>query len=143
MARRLSFGRQPDGSIDLRVSRPGFDAALADVNDFGKISFAASRGANSRIVQAGQIFSLDTPTSIGSWTEEPPVIFAYKQAGGEQYLDNYDQYVGGTALQPVLYTGTSFAGIVSTTTLKIIRCAAAAGATSPPAMPTVNFMAIE
>lgn len=141
MSRRLSFGRQPDGTIDFRVSRPGFDAALADVNDVAKISFAASRGPNSRVVQAGQITAVDTAASIGTWTEPPPLIFAYNDAGA-QYLDNYDRYTGGTTFQPVEFIGTSFVAVISTTTITMRRCVAFSGGT-PPAMPPVNFMVID
>lgn len=142
MARRLSFGRQPDGTIDFRVSRSGFDAALDDVNDVAKISFAASRGPNSQVVQAGQITAVGTPASIGTWAEPPPLIIAYND--GSQYLDNYDRYIAGQPLQPIEFIGTSFVGVISTTTLTMLRCVAfPQGSNTPPPMPPVNFMVIE
>ena len=118
MTRRIVMGRI--GTVyDLRISRPGFDAATADVNNNRQISFSALRDANAKAVSAGEISSIFTAVSLGtSYSLPPPCIFSLKR-GGRMVIDHMArQYFTGD-FEVGWWDGTPYALIVTNTTVRV------------------------
>lgn len=92
MARRVVMGRMSNGTYDLRISRPGFDAMTADVNNVRQISFSAQRTATSRVASAGEISALDTWKSFGHTFDDPPPVLALLKRGSYVITDLYQEY---------------------------------------------------
>lgn len=87
MARRIFAGLMPDGSYDVRISRPGFDAKTADVNDPKKISFAASRIANAFVSEVVSIANLNTWVSFTkSYSDVPRPLVSILRNGETHFL---------------------------------------------------------
>lgn len=86
MARRVVMGRMSNGSYDLRISRRGYDALTADVNNDRQISFSAQRTASAKVGAAGQIADLETWVSFGkTFDVPPPTLAALKRSNRIHY----------------------------------------------------------
>lgn len=111
MARRIVMGTIPGVMYDVRISRPGFDAMTADVNNPRQISFAASRWANARVASAGEIGSLDSWKSFGVTFDEPPPLLALLKRGSYVITDLYQEYPRSSGYQ----RGSGFTIVVQRT----------------------------
>lgn len=91
MARRLVLG-----NADFRISRPGFDAATANVADRSQISFALSRDVMGRVASAGDVTALNSLVAFAEvFSDPPPVIFGVVRSGYVM-IDDYNRQVGGS-----------------------------------------------
>lgn len=117
MARRVVMGRMNDGSYDLRISRPGYDAMAANVNDVRQISFSAQRAATSRVASAGEISALDTWKSFGATFDDPPPVLALLKRGSYVITDMYQEYPRSDGYQ----RGSGFTIVVQSTRLLATR----------------------
>lgn len=90
MTRRLVAGSIPGYGVDVRISRPGFDAMTADPNDLMQISFAASRFGMAKFGVAG-LLSPGGSAAVGPYADAvPPLVGIYR--GGQMFIDDYVRY---------------------------------------------------
>ncbi|MCB5173637.1 hypothetical protein [Microvirga lenta] len=116
MARRVVMGNI-GGVYDLRISRPGYDAMTADVNNVRQISFSAQRSATSRVASAGEISSLDTWKSFGHTFDDPPPVLALLKRGSYVITDLYQEYPRPNGYQ----RGSGFTVVVQSNRLLATR----------------------
>lgn len=108
MARRVVMGRISGSTFDVRISRPGYDALTANVNNQRQISFSALRAANARVASAGEVSSLNTWKSFGQTFANPPPMLALLKRGNFVITDLYQRFTHPTGY---LY-GTPFCLVV-------------------------------
>ncbi|KFG68709.1 hypothetical protein [Microvirga sp. BSC39] len=121
MARRVVMGRMPNGTYDVRISRRGFDALTADVNNERQISFSAQRVARAKVGAAGFASALGAWVSLGkTFPNSPPTLMAYKTGGRvlfNQY--RYFEYNGGS--NNGVFYGSDTCLVVQANRVKLIR----------------------
>lgn len=107
-------------TYDLRISRAGYDAATASINDNRQISFSAQRDGNAKAVSVGQITSLFTSVSLGTtYALPPPCLFALKSSG-EMVIDQIErEYFTTVGGESAWVDGTPYCLIVSQTTVRV------------------------
>jgi hypothetical protein len=119
MARRVVMGRMPNGSYDLRISRRGFDALAANVNDPRQISFSAQRAARAKVGAAGFASSLGAWVGLGkTFAYPPPTIMAFKTGG--RVIFNHYQYLPTDTSNGVFF-GSPVCLVVQPGQVRIIR----------------------
>jgi hypothetical protein len=121
MARRVVMGRMSNGTYDVRISRKGFDAMTADVNNDHQISFSAQRTARAKVGAAGQISGQNNWVNFGRTFDNPPPTLAALKRGGRIYFDYYDYLPNPTGGNGVYY-GTPFCLVVQQSRVRAIKC---------------------
>ncbi len=120
MARRMVLGNFGGGVLDFRISRPGFDALTANVNDRSQISFALSRDVMGRVASAGDIQALNSWVTFSeAFPAPPPVLFGALRGGGV-YIDEYTRINGNSGRYQ---DGTPHCAVVSTTGIMVTTAA--------------------
>lgn len=112
MARRMVLGNFGGGVLDFRISRPGFDALTANVNDRSQISFALSRDVMGRIASAGKVQALNTWVSFSEAFPAPPPLLFGQLKGGGVLINEYNRIQGNSGR---FQDGTPYCAAVSTT----------------------------
>lgn len=121
MARRVVMGRMPDGSYDLRISRRGFDALAANINDPRQISFSAQRAARAKVGAAGVASAQDVWVGLGrAFAYPPPTIMAFK-TGGRVIFNHYLYLPSSGGSNNAVRFGTPVCLVVRADSVKIIR----------------------
>jgi len=92
MARRVVMGNIPGVGYDVRISRPGYDALTANVNDIRQISFSANRAGSARVAAAGEFGAMDAWHPLGHAYPAPPPILVLLKRGGYVMTDTYEEY---------------------------------------------------
>lgn len=120
MARRMVLGHFGGGVVDFRISRPGFDAMTANVNDRSQISFALSRDVMGRVASAGSVNALNSAVAFSeTFPAPPPVLFGTVRSSGT-YIDEYRRITGsGGRYQD----GTPYCAVVTTTNIRVTNAA--------------------
>jgi hypothetical protein len=117
MARRIVMGNI-GGAYDLRISRRGFDAMAADVNNDKQISFSALRASRAKVGAAGNIAGLNDWVSFGRTFDNPPPTLAAIKRGGRVYFNLY------TFINPSDgdFYGNPFTLVVQANRCKAVNC---------------------
>jgi hypothetical protein len=118
MARRIVMGMMSNGSYDLRISRRGFDALTADVNNDRQISFSAQRAARAKVGAAGNVAGLNSWVNFGRTFDYPPPTLAAIKRGGRIYFNMY------TYINPSdgSFFGSPFTLVVQANRCKAVNC---------------------
>ncbi|MGA0595389.1 hypothetical protein [Enterovirga sp. CN4-39] len=111
MPRRILIG-EIAGQVDCRISRPGYDAALDDVNDRKKISFAASRPSYGQVAAAGFITGVNTWHVFEQAFGNIPVVMFTIKRGGSQLTGEVSRYTRPYAGPAMYRDGTPYVVVV-------------------------------
>lgn len=114
------MGRMSNGSYDVRISRKGYDAMTADVNNDRQISFSAQRAARAKVGAAGQVSGLNSWVSFGKTFTNPPPTLAALKRGGRVYF-NFFEYLGAPGGGNGIWQGTPFTLMVEENRVRAVK----------------------
>lgn len=118
MARRIVMGQMSNGTYDLRISRKGFDALTADVDNDRQISFSAQRSARAKVGAAGNISGLNTWVSFGRSFDNPPPTLGALKRSGRVYFNLYEYLTPSEGN----FFGNLYTLVVQENRCKVVKC---------------------
>jgi hypothetical protein len=116
----MVLGHFGGGVVDFRISRPGFDAMTANVNDRSQISFALSRDVMGRVASAGKVQALNSWVAFSEAFPAPPPLLFGTLRGGGVYIDEYRRFQGNSGRYQ---DGTPYCAVVSITGVLVTTAA--------------------
>jgi len=117
MARRIVMGNI-GGAYDLRISRKGYDALTADVNNDRQISFSALRAARAKVGAAGNISGLNSWVNFGRTFDYPPPTLGAIKRNSRIF---FNMYVYMTPSNGIFF-GSPFTLVVQANRCKAVNC---------------------
>lgn len=111
MARRMVLGNLDNGQIDLRISRPGYDAMTANVNDRNQISFSMLRDSFSKVAASGSIYGTSNWVYFQEGFAAPPPVLFGSQINGTFRVGDYVRVDGNSGRY---YDGSPHVAVVTT-----------------------------